>query len=137
MLSVECHCTQSRRVARRLTDLYDAELAPSGLKVTQFSLLRMVARLGEPTITALAEATGLDRSTLGRNLKVLAQMDLVTLGSGRDERTRLVSLSAVGRASIGAAEPLWRQAQMKAASLLPPETLAAIASAANSIKPSD
>jgi DNA-binding MarR family transcriptional regulator len=129
MLDVPCYCTQSRRIARALTDTYDQALAPSGLKVTQFSLLRMVARLGSPTISALAEATGLDRSTLGRNLKVLQKDGWAALSAGDDERTRVVSLTKAGGLAVQRAVPLWDCAQAEIRSKLPPALLKALASA--------
>lgn len=111
MLEVVCHCTNARRAARSLTELYDAALAPTGLKVTQFALLRATGRIGEPTISALAEATGLDRSTLGRNLRVLERAGHVRLGPGRDERTRLVEVTEAGADAVAAAVPIWERTQ--------------------------
>jgi DNA-binding MarR family transcriptional regulator len=124
MLEVACLCTNLRRAARAITELYDAALAPSGLKVTQFSLMRAVDRLEAPSISEVAAATGLDRSTLGRNLRVLARDGLVGLGAGADERARLVSLTDKGRAALETAEPLWLEAQARAASAIPPEEAA-------------
>ena len=129
MLDVACYCTQSRRLARALTDAYDQALAPSGLKVTQFSLLRMVARLESPTISALAEATGLDRSTLGRNLKVLQKDGWAALSAGDDERTRIVSLTKAGDLAVQRAVPLWNSAQARLHEKLPLAVLQALASA--------
>ena len=113
MIEVECYCTHARRAAGQLTSFYDEALAPSGLRVTQFSLMRAVMRLEQPTISGLAEATGLDRSTLGRNLRVLQRQGLLRLGPGTDERTRVVSLSEAGEAVIDDAMPHWRRAQQR------------------------
>jgi DNA-binding MarR family transcriptional regulator len=79
-------------VARASTALYDEALAPSGLKVTMFRLLRKIEATPDVTITGLAEMLGLDRSTLGRNLKVLERQGLVRLPSGQDARARNVAL---------------------------------------------
>lgn len=118
MEPVACYCTKARRVARLLTAAYDEALAPTGLKVTQFALLRMSARLEAPSITALAEATGLDRSTLGRNLRVLAKEGLVRLGPGEDERARSVTLTREGAAAMTRATPYWQAAQDELEGLL-------------------
>lgn len=131
MLDVACYCTQSRRIARALTDTYDQALAPSGLKVTQFSLLRMVARLGSPTIGALAEATGLDRSTLGRNLRVVQKDGWATMSAGSDERTRVVTLTKAGELAVQRAVPLWDGAQAEVRAKFPPALLKALASASS------
>ncbi len=111
MLEVACHCTNIRRAARSLTDHYDAALAPAGLGVAQFSLLRAIGRLARPSISQLARATGLDRSTLGRNLRVLSRAGHVRLGAGRDERTRIVEITPGGAAAVAAARPHWERAQ--------------------------
>ncbi len=108
---VVCYCTNARRAARALTARYDEALAPHGLKVTQYSLLRTVERHGTPNLTTLAEATGLDRSTLGRNLRVLSALGLVRLSAGDDLRDREVALTGEGRARIEAAGPAWRRLQ--------------------------
>ncbi len=108
---VACLCANARRAALALTSRYDEALAPHGLKVTQFSLLRAVERHGEPNLTGLAQATGLDRSTLGRNLRVLADAGLVSLSAGEDQRDRVVALSPRGRARVRAATRAWAQVQ--------------------------
>lgn len=120
MLDVTCFCTRTRRAARALTESYDAALAPSGLTAPQFALMRAIGRLGRPTIGALAEATGLDRSTLGRNLRVLERSGLVAIDPGRDERTRVVGITGAGRAAVAAALPLWADLQDRVAEALGP-----------------
>ncbi|WP_194789433.1 MarR family winged helix-turn-helix transcriptional regulator [Pseudomonas sp. UFMG81] len=111
MLTSECICTHLRRAARGVSRHYDEALAGFGINVAQFSLLRSVQRLDRPSITSLAEAMGLERSTLGRNLRVLEAEGLVLLADGDDQRNRLVLLSDEGRARLDAAYPAWELAQ--------------------------
>lgn len=108
---VACYCANVRRAALALTSLYDEALAPHGIKVTQFSLLRAVERHGSPNLTELAAATGLDRSTLGRNLRVLEGLGLVSLSPGDDQRDRVVALTLRGRTRIRAAAAEWARVQ--------------------------
>ena len=54
MLDSHCICTLARRSARSLTEIYDHALEPSGLKVTQYSLLRAIERLDTPSLTELS-----------------------------------------------------------------------------------
>ncbi|MCC7253145.1 MarR family transcriptional regulator [Hyphomicrobium sp.] len=119
MLEVECYCTLVRRSARALTEFYDIALAPSGLRVTQYSLLRAIERLEKPSLTLLAESTGLDRSTLGRNLRVLEKAGFVVIRPGIDERTRIVELKPQARHALKVARPLWTKAQTKVAAAVP------------------
>jgi DNA-binding MarR family transcriptional regulator len=108
---IVCLCSNVRRAALALTSLYDGALAPHGLKVTQYALLRTVERHGEPNLTELARATGLDRSTLGRNLRVLADAGFVALSAGEDQRDRVVALTRLGRARVRAATAAWKKVQ--------------------------
>jgi DNA-binding MarR family transcriptional regulator len=117
MDEVVCFCANARRAAHALTARYDAALAPHGMKVTQFSLLHAVARREAPNLTALAAGTGLDRSTLGRNLRVLERMGFVALSAGDDLRDRRVALTEAGRARLREATRTWKgvQASLRAA----------------------
>ena len=118
MLPTHCLCTKLRRASRGVTRLYDDALAPVGLNAAQFSLLRNLQRLGQSSITCLAEAMGLDRSTLGRNLKVVQGMGLVDCGEGSDQRSRQVALSEAGQRLLEQGAPLWEQAQQALAKRL-------------------
>jgi DNA-binding MarR family transcriptional regulator len=109
-----CACFNLRKTARAITQFYNAILQPSGLLVTQFSLLVTLARDNPTPISSLAEALGMDRTTLSRNLKPLQHQGLVHLAPDEaDQRIQLVALSAEGRAAVLAAMPLWQQAQQQ------------------------
>ena len=105
-----CACGRLRRAARALTQLYDDAMAPAGLRVTQFSVLRTLARLGAQRISDLAAAQLLDRTALSRNLDPLLERRLVKVVPGSDARTREVELTRAGRAALDAAMPYWRDA---------------------------
>jgi len=111
MTTTHCLCTQLRRAARGVTKRYDDALADVGLTTAQFSLLRHLERLESPSITDLAAAMGLERSTLGRNVRVLEGQGLLELGTAGDQRNRLVSMTALGRARLGEALHAWNHAQ--------------------------
>src|SRR5918994_5013719 len=88
-----CACANLRKAARAVTQLFDAALAPSGLKSTQFTLLVTSRLSGEATINGLAERMAMDRTTLSRNLKPLVRDGLLEVSPGGDGRTRLVRIS--------------------------------------------
>ena len=96
MLDSQCLCINLRRAARGVSRHYDGALDGFGINVAQYSLLCNLQRLNEPSISALAEAMGLDRSTLGRNLRVLEGEGLVMLVEGEDMRNRIVRLTESG-----------------------------------------
>jgi DNA-binding MarR family transcriptional regulator len=99
----------SRRAA--LTQLYDDAMAPCGLRVTQFSLIRTLLREGPTRITELAGLALLDRTALSRTLEPLVADGLVRIAAGRDARTREVTLTRAGRAAYERALPYWEEAQ--------------------------
>ena len=106
-----CTCFNVRRASRAVTEYYDGVMAPSGVKATQFTMLGAVALMGPASVTRLAEHLALDRTTLTRNLKVLAQQGLVAISAGEDRRERVVRLTDEGQAAIDRATPLWHEAQ--------------------------
>jgi DNA-binding MarR family transcriptional regulator len=113
-----CACGRLRRATRAVTQLYDDALAPCGMRITQFSLLRTVQRNGETAISQLAAAALLDRTALSRTLDPLLEHGWVSVTIGSDARTRRVRLTAAGEAALAAAEPHWRRAQAKVAERL-------------------
>jgi DNA-binding MarR family transcriptional regulator len=106
-----CACSHVRKAARVITQLYDTFLQPSGLRMTQYTVLVVIA-LSEPeTVMHLAEQLAMDRSALARALKPLENQGLVTVEPGSDRRTRLVRLTEQGRQALIKAYPYWLQAQ--------------------------
>jgi len=106
-----CTCFNVRRASRAVTEFYDGIMAPSGIKATQFTMLGAVALMGPASVTRLAEHLALDRTTLTRNLKVLAEQGYVKISAGEDRRERVVRLTAEGQAAIERATPVWHEAQ--------------------------
>ncbi len=109
-----CVAAALRMASRRLTQLYDDALKPSGLRSTQFTILAELDRRADqpPTMAELASILAMDRSTLGHNLRPLERERLVALREGdADRRQRRVVLTARGRSKFQVAKPLWRAAQ--------------------------
>jgi DNA-binding MarR family transcriptional regulator len=121
-----CTCDRLRKLTRRVTQHYDARLAPAGLRVTQYSLLAHLERGGPATVSALARLMEMDRTTLTRNLKPLAEAGLVAIAPGTDARSRVVSATGRGREARAAARQLWRQAQDEVNRVLGVEQVAAL-----------
>ena len=111
----DCYCTQFRRSANQLTGIYDEALRPVGLKITQFSLLRAIERLGAATYNEIAAEAALDKTTISRNLKVLINAGWVTVSvpPEEDARYRSAQLSKEGVKKLRSAEPYWRVAQRR------------------------
>lgn len=109
-----CNATALRKASRRLTQLYDDALEPSGLRSTQFAILAELNRHGKapPTMAELAHALVTDRSALGHNLRPLERDGYVTLEeSDEDRRRRHVVMTSQGKVKFREARPLWARAQ--------------------------
>ena len=113
MLPTVCACNKLRRSARIVSALYDEALAPSGLSVAQFSLLRMLQRAGPSTLTQFGAATGYDRTTLNRTLGALEAAGLVRSCGGEDRRARVVCVTDKGKAAMRRAQPRWEEVQAR------------------------
>jgi len=121
--SAACACGRLRRATRALTQLYDDAMAPAGLRVTQFSLLRTLASTGALRMNALAARLLLDRTALSRNLDPLVARGLVAVTRGCDARTREIAITTEGRRELRAARPHWLRAQDDVRRRLGPERL--------------
>ncbi|MDB5804891.1 MAG: Transcriptional regulator, MarR family [Betaproteobacteria bacterium] len=107
-----CYCGLTRRASRSLTEIYERELAPYGITQPQFSLLRAASNSAPMGITELALQLNLDRTTLGRNLKLLEAQGLVVfVANQHDQRERLVTLTRSGAKVSKEALAAWQAAQ--------------------------
>lgn len=113
--AVDCVWQNFRKASRALTQFYDAALEPSGLRVTQVSLLVGLHLSGGATMSRLACDLAIDRTTLTRNLKPLVARGWLEIGREDDERVRPVAITDAGRQRVAAATPLWREAQRRVA----------------------
>src|SRR5580692_4410064 len=74
-----CAGWNSRLAARRITQFLDRELAGSGLTAAQVGLMAQIATAADDALSALARRTGLEQSTLSRNLRTLESAGLVEI----------------------------------------------------------
>lgn len=116
--SGSCVCLNFRRTARLITQFYDQTLAPAGVTITQFSMLTIIGAHESLTINAAAVVFKLDRTTLSRNLRPLEREGWITIQTGDDRRSRIITLSDKGRATVEQATPLWQQAQKRMLALM-------------------
>jgi DNA-binding MarR family transcriptional regulator len=106
-----CVCTTLRMVTRAVTQLYDDVLRPSGLRVTQFTMLAPLARLGEANLRQLEETLAVDQTTLTRSLALLERDSVIERVPHPDRRIKALRLTAKGARALAVARPLWTQAQ--------------------------
>jgi len=109
-----CAGWNSRLAARRITHFLDREISGSGLSVAQLGLMAQIAVIADDTLGALARRTGLEQSTLSRNLRTLEAEGLIEIAAVEsDLRRRAVWLTETGASRLEAAIPIWRKAHAK------------------------
>lgn len=117
-----CAGWNSRLAARRITQFLDRELAGCDLTVAQLGLMAQIAAASDDTLAALARRTGLEQSTLSRNLRALEGEGLIEIAVVEtDLRRRAVWLTETGAMRLEAAIPVWRKAHAKLAERLSPK----------------
>jgi DNA-binding MarR family transcriptional regulator len=109
----ECTCFRIRSAARRVTQIYSQHLAPTGLKISQFSLLGFVCAEGPVSIGRLSELLATDRTTLTRTLKPLLDDGVIERAASGDRRRHELTATAAGRTLFKRALPLWSAAEQE------------------------
>jgi DNA-binding MarR family transcriptional regulator len=111
-----CIGAAMRAATRRLTQLYDEAMAPTGLRVTQFYILSELNRrsTNPPTVGELAEIVTMERSALGQTLRPLARDGFINLGhDARDRRRRPIRLTRKGKDKVLSGRRYWAAAHEK------------------------
>jgi DNA-binding MarR family transcriptional regulator len=122
-----CTAAKVRRLSRRVSQIYDEALAAHGLSIGQFGLLACLSRRRGLSISALAERTSADASTISRLVKPLAAAGLLRIETDAgDRRSRLVWLTDAGHSRRAAAQAGWLAAQEGVAQRLGEGRLAAL-----------
>jgi DNA-binding MarR family transcriptional regulator len=116
-----CAGWNSRLAARRITQFLDREVESCGLTAAQLGLMAQIAVISDDRLGALAQRTGLDQSTLSRNLRTLEGEGLIEIVMVEtDLRRRAVWLTETGARRLEAAIPIWRRAHTRLAKGLSP-----------------
>jgi DNA-binding MarR family transcriptional regulator len=130
-----CAGWNARLAARRITGFLNRRMQDGGLSLAQFGLMAQIAAARGGALTELAQRTGLDQSTLSRNLHVLEIAGLVEMGADdRDARRRAVWLTGKGAQSLEAGLADWKRAHGELARLLDPEMARLLAVAAEALE---
>ena len=117
-LKLPCYCGSIRQASRVVTQMYDKALKPSGVKITQFGILRLLSHFPGLTTGEMAEALVMDSTTLTRTLKIIHDSKWIESTPGEDRRERHWSLTEEGKARLQEAVPLWKSAQKEFAEMM-------------------
>jgi DNA-binding MarR family transcriptional regulator len=107
-----CTCLAIRQAVRHVNQFYDQCLSPSGLRITQYSILAKLKANSPLTINCLAEVLVMDRTTLGRNILPLQRDGLIVAARRSvDHRSKELRLTEVGLERLREAAAYWLKAQ--------------------------
>ncbi|HSC46006.1 MAG TPA: MarR family winged helix-turn-helix transcriptional regulator [Candidatus Acidoferrum sp.] len=108
-----CAAYQFRRTSRAVARLYDAAIAVSGIRSTQFAILTAIAKLQPVAISRVAEILVIDSTTMTRSLRVMQKDGLIEIAPRGQRRQRLLTLTLKAEKALAVAVPLWRKAQAR------------------------
>lgn len=105
-----CNLIALRQAARQATQFYETFYESVGLRATQFGILQRLDGSEPVSINELAMAMVMDAATMGRAIKPLERDGYVSIGPGRDGRTRALKLTRSGAAKLKSGWAAWRKA---------------------------
>ncbi len=108
---IGCTCYRLRQTVRLVSRTYDLFLAPCDIGIGQFGMLTTLGAMEGESISKLAEALQMERTTLTRNLTPLLNLGYVAMEQGRDKRARSIKLTEAGKHALATAMPRWKAAQ--------------------------
>ena len=111
-MAEECPALRLRQASRVLAKLYDDDLAPFGLRSSQLPVLAAAALFGDAgaTMSNLAQAVLMDRTTLTRSIRPLERAGLLRVArSPEDARTKIVVITRAGERTIESIFPVWER----------------------------
>jgi DNA-binding MarR family transcriptional regulator len=111
LFPLPCACQNLRRLTRLTTRIYDQELGKAGIEITQFSLLTVLAKVGEANQKTLGAGLAMDSTTLTRTLALLRKQRWIHVRPGKDKRERIFRLTEAGREQRKSAERHWQAAE--------------------------
>ena len=113
MNDISCICISLRKAANHISKLYDHELCALDIKITQYSTLKNIQDLGNPTVHELSRKLDLERTTVLRNLDKLKKIDLISYNKNDVNKIKVISLTVNGTKKLNDAEVIWEKSQQK------------------------
>ena len=108
---LSCKCFKMRKASRVVTQFYDKKLKPAGIRITQFTILSLIATNEDRTLISLSEDLLMDRTTLTRGLNILLKEGLIEQVKSKDSRKKIMKLTEKGHEALDKAIPLWHEAE--------------------------
>ena len=117
---LNCLTFNFQRTSRSLVRGFEAAISHTGLTAPQFTTLGLLSGFGALPVSQLADKLGTDRTTVSRNMDLMAAKGWVEVVDLPDQRIRAYALTEDGRARVNAALPAWTAYQAKLVAILGP-----------------
>lgn len=100
-----------KRASEKLLKLYTQTIAPAGVTPVQYLILLRIHELQSGSLREIADAIGVDRSTLARTIRPLEKNGLVRDNKPVGARNGALVLTPEGERVFRKAQALWNEAQ--------------------------
>ena len=102
-----CNCYTIRKISSKISKIYDNALNTVDLKITQYAILKYIIILKKTSLKNLSTAMDYNRSTLGRNIRVLERKKLIRFNKGEDKREVEITITDDGQKIFKIARQSW------------------------------
>jgi DNA-binding MarR family transcriptional regulator len=109
--SLPCACTTIKKLSRILARSYDDALAGTGINITQFAVMRCIARRAGEPLSRVAEEMEMDRTSLYRAISPMIRDGWLEMAAGTDARSRSAKVTRRGRQLLARAAVPWNNIQ--------------------------
>jgi len=109
-IAQQCAALHSRVFSRLVTRHYNAFLQPTGLKVTQFTIMNAIKLFTPDSIHHLAETLGMERTSMQRTVDKMIQKGLLKTKASGHNRSLQLSLTEEGERVYQEAAIRWNEA---------------------------
>lgn len=109
-IAQQCAALHSRVFSRLVTRHYNAYLRPTGIVVTQFTIMNAIKLFTPDSIHHLAETLGMERTSLQRTVDKMIQRGLLRTKASGHNRSLELSLTEEGKRVYEEASIKWNEA---------------------------
>jgi DNA-binding MarR family transcriptional regulator len=111
--SVLCACTTVKKLSRVLGRVYDADIFPTGINITQLAVLRCIARRSGEPLARIADELEMDRTSLYRAIAPMIRDGWIASSPAASERFRSAKVTKKGEQLLVSANRQWSKVQKR------------------------
>jgi DNA-binding MarR family transcriptional regulator len=117
-IAQECLAVRLKILDRAVSRIYDQELRPFGLRLTQMNVLVAVGVIRDARPERICRTLAMEKSTFSRTMQRLSNQGYLEIKPGPRGKSIIIELTTRGRKLLEDAGPAWQRAQERARELL-------------------